>query len=168
MADSSLVTIRRLRPPRSRLRPDLPPVDLTDEERARLEAAEARVGTFQPRRGLPGPTRASCVGGQRPCPWVACTMHLWRQDETPGRPHPGVDTAPSLYPRWLEDPVPPSCALDVAATGGKPAAVVGPLMSVTRRRAEQILREAVEARGDVDRIELEDPRDSLPSALAAL
>ncbi len=75
---------------------------------------------------------------QKPCPHVRCSYHLWRIDggidgSRPGRP--GIASVPrdergltlrvrgeldgeragtTLEARWLETPVPPSCALDEA------------------------------------------------------
>jgi hypothetical protein len=77
-------------------------------------------------------TRGDCPT-QKPCPHVRCRYHLWRTDacDRPGRP--GLAQVPrdahgltvstpgelgeeragtTLEARWLETPVPPSCALD--------------------------------------------------------
>jgi hypothetical protein len=77
-------------------------------------------------------TRAECPT-EKPCPHVRCRDHLWRVDacDRPGRP--GLAQVPrdahgltvstpgelgeeragtTLEARWLETPVPPSCALD--------------------------------------------------------
>ncbi len=82
-------------------------------------------------------TRGDCPT-QKPCPHVRCRYHLWRVDggedgTRAGRPGlgsvprsksgltlstPGKIDGPragtTLEPRWLETPVPQSCALDAA------------------------------------------------------
>lgn len=77
---------------------------------------ESRAGTFEPRSDVPR-TRGDCIGGQRPCPHVRCSQHLWLVDgnDRPGRRGKGYAVPPTtIEPRWLESPTPPSCALDVA------------------------------------------------------
>lgn len=87
-------------------------------------------------------TRGDCPT-QKPCPHVRCRYHLWRVDggedgTRAGRP--GLSAVPrnkqgltlrvlgdvdgsrpgtTLEPRWLESPVPPSCALDCVDAQGK-------------------------------------------------
>jgi hypothetical protein len=42
---------------------------------------------FEPTLEPPPRTRGECPDvGQRPCPFVRCRHHLWREDEPPGRP----------------------------------------------------------------------------------
>ena len=85
-------------------------------------------------------TRGDCPTA-KPCPHVRCRYHLWRVDGGEGGTRagrPGLASVPrdkhgltlrtpgdvgserpgtTLEARWLEAPVPPSCALDLADTG---------------------------------------------------
>jgi hypothetical protein len=69
------------------------------EERAKRKAALAMQPTiadlhgFEPTLASPPRTRGECPDtGQRPCPFVSCRHHLWRQDEPAGRP--GLGSVP--------------------------------------------------------------------------
>lgn len=82
-------------------------------------------------------TRAECPT-EKPCPHVLCRFHLWRVDSQDRAGRPGLSQVPrdrrgltlpvignvghtragtTLEARWLETPVPPSCALDCADKG---------------------------------------------------
>jgi hypothetical protein len=82
-------------------------------------------------------TRADCPT-QKPCPHVRCRHHLWRVDIESRAGRPGLSSVPrdaqgrtlkvegcagterpgtTLEARWLETPVPPSCALDESSRG---------------------------------------------------
>lgn len=76
-------------------------------------------------------TRAECVGGPRPCPWVGCQFHLYL-DIT----HAGGLTLnfPDKDPCHLAE----TCALDVAEEQGATLERVGELLNVTRERIRQI------------------------------
>jgi hypothetical protein len=72
---------------------------------------------FVVRKGLPPGGRAECRNGPRPCSFVHCKWHLWMiagEDRRGYRPRPGEHPSSTLEPRWLDDPLPPSCALDIA------------------------------------------------------
>jgi hypothetical protein len=77
-------------------------------------------------------TRGDCPT-QKPCPHVRCRHHLWRVDACDRAGRPGLASVPrdehghtlrvlgdvgheragtTIEARWLESPVPPSCALD--------------------------------------------------------
>jgi hypothetical protein len=77
-------------------------------------------------------TRADCVDGPRPCPWVSCRYHLAVDDR--GRPcqrHSEV---------WeLRE----TCALDVAAQGRHTLGEVGAVLGVSKERVRQIEEEAL-------------------------
>lgn len=81
-------------------------------------------------------TRAGCPTGV--CPHIRCRSHLWRVDSGDRAGRPGLSQVPrdrrgltlpvignvgqkragtTLEARWLETPVPPSCALDCADKG---------------------------------------------------
>jgi len=72
-------------------------------------------GAIELRDGVPR-TRGDCVDGPRPCPFVRCRYHLWlTTTEAHWNSPTGKPQRPTtLEPRWLENPLPPSCALDVA------------------------------------------------------
>lgn len=81
-------------------------------------------------------TRGECVGGVRPCPWVACRYHLLL-DVTP---YGGLVQLPGVELEQLKH----SCALDVADAGDNTLEVVGELLAVTRERVRQIEAKAIE------------------------
>lgn len=70
--------------------------------------------TIELRDGVPR-TRGECPTA-RPCPHIRCQYHLWLDafeahwNSPQGRPQRPT----RLLPRWLESPLPPSCALDIA------------------------------------------------------
>ena len=72
-------------------------------------------GTIELRDGVPA-TRGDCKDGPRPCPYVRCRYHLWLSttDEHWNSPTGKPQRPTTLEPRWLETPLPPTCALDVA------------------------------------------------------
>ena len=77
-------------------------------------------------------TRAACIGGARPCPWVSCAHHLYLDvDVETGALHLNH---PSVEVEDMRD----SCALDVADRGGETLESVGSLMNLTRERIRQI------------------------------
>ena len=96
---------------------------------------------------LPGvPTsRADCVDGPRPCPYISCRHHLWliEQRDRPGNPARGAQGAATLRP------IGASCSLDVAI---KPHSLdeVASILGVVPTRIHQItllaLEEAARAR----------------------
>ncbi len=95
--------------------------------RARLydEAEVAR------RERPPAPiTRADCVNGPRPCPWMACRYHL-ATIRTPYKPKPPGEALPR--PRRTN-----TCMLDVADRGGCTLAEVADDLGITRERVRQI------------------------------
>ena len=81
---------------------------------------------FKPR------TRAECVEGPRPCPYVSCKHHLY------------IDVSPRTGAIKLNFPdlevweMGESCALDVADRGGTTLEDVGAIMNLTRERIRQV------------------------------
>jgi hypothetical protein len=77
-------------------------------------------------------TRGDCVGGERPCPYVSCSAHLYLDVN----PETGALKLnfPDLEPQDLKE----SCALDVADLGGVTLEEVGGLMNLTREAVRQI------------------------------
>ena len=75
---------------------------------------------FEPLSGVPE-TRGDCRGGERPCRYVRCAWHLWLVDgrDRPGRRFDGKTPPTTLRAAWLETPMPPSCALDIAEAVGE-------------------------------------------------
>lgn len=75
-------------------------------------------------------TRADCVDGPRPCPWVGCRHHLGAD----------VTHAGGLALRFHDDPseLQHSCVLDVAATGPKTEAEMAEILGVSTQRIRQI------------------------------
>jgi hypothetical protein len=77
-------------------------------------------------------TRAECVEGPRPCPFVSCKHHLF------------VDVSPRTGAIKLNFPdlevwdLAESCALDVADRGGTTLEDVGAIMNLTRERIRQV------------------------------
>ena len=81
-------------------------------------------------------TRADCVGGQRPCPWVSCREHL-------GQVQPAVMR--SKHRPWLTDAdvldvadMGETCTLDVTDRNGVTLDVIGDAIGVTREYVRQI------------------------------
>src|ERR1041385_1624364 len=117
-------------------RPDFAQVAHTTD--VRLSGDKPRVlvrlrvlGSFLELRNDVPATRGDCPE-QRPCGHVRCKFHLWRSDalERSGRLRTGQTVRPfanqpELEPRWLEDPVPPSCALDIAEQTQQAGRVLG-------------------------------------------
>lgn len=81
-------------------------------------------------------TRADCVEGLRPCPYVGCRHNLFLEVEPSGSIRfnfPGLDF----------DEIPHTCALDVAEAAGATLEEVGDAINVTRERVRQIEEKAV-------------------------
>lgn len=79
-------------------------------------------------------TRADCINGPRPCPWVGCRYHLGIRITSTGKVKecwPGVEDGD------LSQMV-TSCALDVADQGEHTYESTGELMNLTRQRVQQI------------------------------
>lgn len=92
-------------------------------------------------------TRADCVDGPRPCPWVTCEHHL--ADVVAKRKARAVAGA-------RLDALAETCALDVASRGPLMLAEIGTILGLTRERVRQIevvalvkLRRALELRPDL-------------------
>ena len=114
---------RRKRPVRART------ISVKRMTRRELEASRKRYTNEQ----LPRPlTRADCVNGPRPCPFISCTHHLY------------LDVSPRTGSIKLNFPdlevweMPVSCALDIADAGGCTLETVGDIMNLTRERIRQL------------------------------
>lgn len=93
---------------------------------------------WQPLPGVPA-TRADCVDGPRPCPYVSCRHHNWLllQQDRAGNPKRGRQGETTFKASTME-----SCALDVAAHGAT-ADEVGAVLGVDPTRVRQILATAI-------------------------
>lgn len=97
-------------------------------------------------------TRADCVDGPRPCPFVSCKYHLYLdvKNETQSI----KINFPHLEVWEMEE----TCALDVAERGGLTLEQVGRIMNLTRERIRQVESDGLERLretgvvGDLDRI----------------
>jgi Sigma-70, region 4 len=81
-------------------------------------------------------TRADCVAGVRPCPYVGCGHHLYLRVSKDGIVRLNF---PGLEPGDLAE----TCTLDVAERGGLLLEEVGTVMGVTRERVRQIEEQAL-------------------------
>ena len=81
-------------------------------------------------------TRADCVNGPRPCPFVACRFSLYLDVKDNGNIRLNF---PDLA-REMDglDRMPESCVLDVADRGGATLEFVGDTMGVTREMVRQM------------------------------
>lgn len=89
------------------------------DEASDLEAARPRM-------------RAECVGGLRPCPFVACKHNLYLDINAE------TGSIKFNYPDLEPGDLAESCSLDVAERGGHTLEVVGSLLCITRERTRQI------------------------------
>ena len=77
-------------------------------------------------------TRADCIDGPRPCPWVGCRHHLFLSVI------PETGAIQLTRPDLDIDQLIASCSLDVADEDGRTLDQVGQLLNVTRERVRQI------------------------------
>jgi hypothetical protein len=88
-------------------------------------------------------TRADCVEGPRPCPWVSCRHHIASDPSRESAAARAFDEDPSQ----LEQ----TCSLDVADAGGLTLLEVGRLLRFSRERARQLEQVALaKLRGRLD------------------
>lgn len=101
----------------------------------RLPKRELELGAIlnPPLEGVARPrTRAECVEGERPCPFVSCAHHLYLDVSKK------TGAVKLNFPDLEVDELAESCALDVADGGGATLEEVGALVNVTRERIRQI------------------------------
>lgn len=84
-------------------------------------------------------TRADCVNGPRPCPFVSCRYNLFLDV------NPDNGAIRFAFPGKALDELEHTCALDVADAGGVTLDAIGQLLNVTRERIRQIESNAIEA-----------------------
>lgn len=135
---------------RSRSRPrgrTINPADVSARELAvgrALYPPEEHDGSARPR------TRAECIDGPRPCPFVSCRHHLYLDVTSCG-------SMKLNFPDLEPDELVASCSLDLAAGDDLTLEEVGEAMNLTRERVRQLegqalaklaaLRETRELRG---------------------
>src|SRR5580658_9346804 len=77
-------------------------------------------------------TRADCVNGERPCPFVSCKHHLFL--DVSARTGAIKLNFPDLEVWEMTE----TCALDIADRGGTTLEEVGAIMNLTRERIRQV------------------------------
>lgn len=80
-------------------------------------------------------TRADCINGPRPCPWVGCRHHLYLDVSTK------TGSLKTNFPDVDEvdlEKLRETCALDVAARGGVGLKEIAEYMNLTKERVRQI------------------------------
>ncbi|GAC1606276.1 MAG: hypothetical protein NVS4B10_20330 [Myxococcales bacterium] len=77
-------------------------------------------------------TRADCVEGQRPCPYVSCKYNLYVDV------NPRTGSVKMNFPDKELWEIKDTCALDVADRGGITLEDVGDIMNLTRERVRQL------------------------------
>jgi hypothetical protein len=118
----------------------------------RLTKEEIRQGALlYPPEDVDRPrTRADCMNGPRPCPFVACKHHLYL-DVNPETGSIKLNF-PDLEVWQMKD----TCSLDVADRGGVTLEEVGEILNLTRERIRQ-----VEVRGLL-KLKMASPELTLP------
>jgi hypothetical protein len=77
-------------------------------------------------------TRADCVDGPRPCPFVSCKYHLYLDVKTE------TQSIKLNFPHLEVWELEHSCALDVSEQGGMTLEEVGHILNLTRERVRQV------------------------------
>lgn len=93
-------------------------------------------------------TRAGCLDGPRPCPFVSCTYHLYLDVD------PRNGAIKLNFPDAEVEGLRESCALDVADRGGALLEEVGAFMNLTRERVRQLELNSLVALGASQLIDL--------------
>lgn len=109
-----------------------------------LQALMAELDATRPR------TRADCVEGARPCPYVSCKYNLYVDV------NPRTGSVKMNFPDKEIWELAETCALDVADRAGITLEEVGEIMNLTRERVRQLeMRGLVKLRVIAD----DEPRD---------
>lgn len=77
-------------------------------------------------------TRADCIDGPRPCPFISCKYHLYLDVS------PRTGSIKLNFPDLEVAEMSVSCALDIADGGGSTLEDVGAIMNLTRERIRQL------------------------------
>lgn len=92
-------------------------------------------------------TRGDCQDGPRPCPWVACSAHLYLDV------NPTTGTIKFNFPDHELDGLRSTCSLDVADEGTHTLEQVGEFMNLTRERVRQVEVRGLHALKSVGRLD---------------
>ena len=100
----------------------------------RLTKEELRMGALlMPMEGVERPrSRADCMEGPRPCPWVSCKHHLFLDV------NPETGSIKLNFPDMEVWDMKETCSLDVADRGGITLEEVGEILNLTRERIRQV------------------------------
>lgn len=77
-------------------------------------------------------TRAECIDGPRPCPFVSCKFHLYLDVKT------DTNSIKLNFPHLEVWEMEHTCSLDVAERGGMTLEEVGHILNLTRERVRQV------------------------------
>lgn len=77
-------------------------------------------------------TRADCIEGPRPCPWVGCKYHLYLDV------NPRTGSIKLNFPELEPWEMTETCVLDLADRGPVTLEDVGKIMNLTRERIRQL------------------------------
>jgi hypothetical protein len=123
--------VRQRRRSRSRRRRSVAGRSISVKRLSKLEVALGRL-LFPPERVDRPKTRNECMQGQRPCPFVSCTHHLYldvsRRTGSIKLNFPDLEVWEMAH----------SCVLDVAESDGVTFEEVGALMNLSRERVRQV------------------------------
>lgn len=101
----------------------------------RMTKRELEIGRllYPPSEDEPRPkSRAECLNGPRPCPFVSCKHHLYLDVSQK------TGAIKLNFPDIEVEDLAESCALDVADRGGTTLEEVGAIMNLTRERIRQV------------------------------
>ncbi len=116
---------------RSRRKRDVRARTISVKRMTRREVDLVRSSAAEPDYDRPK-TRADCVNGPRPCPFISCKYHLYLDVS------PRTGSIKLNFPDLDVADMPVSCALDVADAGGATLEDVGAIMNLTRERIRQV------------------------------
>lgn len=117
---------------RSRRKRDVRARPISVKRLSKAELERGRLLYPEDTASLRPKTRAECLDGPRPCPFVSCAHHLY------------LDVSPRTGAIKLNFPdlevweMTETCALDVADRGGTTLEEVGAIMNLTRERIRQV------------------------------
>ena len=131
------ITPSRQRPKRNRPRSKTIAIKAFTRRAAREINAEyapelSEIDALRPK------TRADCVDGPRPCPWVSCRHSTYLEV------NPGTGSIKFAFPDLMPWEMGESCALDIADRGDHTLEQVGIIGNLTRERVRQIELDALE------------------------
>lgn len=123
--------IPRVRPSRRRTRPRARSLTIKAEKRRVFADRDPDFDLEHALHARPR-TRGDCVDDKRPCPWVACSKHLYLDI------NPEAGTIKLNFPNLEPWELVESCSVDVGERGPQTLEAVGDFMNLTRERTRQI------------------------------